>query len=78
MPARLVVDDLNIVRLTKHCTTGTAWLVPKTYIILWAQLVEKAKKIAVALGNPEFKSSNSWLEKWTKTYNTKRLQINGE
>ncbi len=24
MPAKLVVDNLNIVRLTRHCTTGIA------------------------------------------------------
>ncbi len=40
------------------------------------QLVEKAKKIVVALGKPEVKGSYGWLEKLEITCNIKRLHIN--
>ena len=42
------------------------------------QIAEKGRQIAAALGKPEFKGSNGWLEKWKKRYNLTQFSICGE
>ena len=42
------------------------------------QIAEKGRKITSALGKPEFKGSNGWLEKWKKCYNLRQFSVCGE
>ena len=50
----------------------------RIYILGGPQIAEKGRQIAAALGKPEFKGSNGWLEKWKKCYNLTQFSICGE
>jgi hypothetical protein len=42
------------------------------------QLTEKAKEIAAAIGKPDFKASNGWLDRWKKRFNITQRSVVGE
>ena len=43
-----------------------------------AQLTEKAREISTRLGNPNFKGSNGWLQKWKAWYSICQVAVSGE
>ena len=76
--------DSKMSRISEYAEINKAlyeWYVPARSKNIFAggpQIAEKGRQIAAALGRPEFKGSNGWLEKWKKRYNLKQFSICGE
>ncbi len=63
-----VYINQSLVISMMHFTSGFALLLPRISTLIGGLLIEKSGEIAEKLSLPDFKASNSWLDRWNKRH----------